>query len=254
MIYDVQRASMWKRLSALLFDVIMLSIIAVGVAFLLSVVLNYDDHTNERMQLRADYEARYGVSFDISQDEYNAMDEVARQNFDEAYNAFATDPAVNRKDILLVNLSLIIVAFGLLAAYLVMELLIPLKLGNGQTLGKKIFGIGVMRVDGVRISGLQLFVRSILGKYTVETMIPVLLILIFIFNIMPLVGLVGLALLAITQIVMLAVNRFRTPIHDMIAATVTVDIASQLIFDTPEELMEYKKKLHAEAAEKAEYR
>ena len=245
---------MWKRLSALLFDVIMLSIIAVGVAFLLSVVLNYDDHTNERMQLRADYETRYGVSFDISQDEYNAMEEAERKNFDEAYNAFATDPAVNRKDILLVNLSLIIVAFGLLAAYLVMELLIPLKLGNGQTLGKKIFGIGVMRVDGVRISGLQLFIRSILGKYTVETMIPVLLILIFIFNIMPLVSLVGLALLAITQIVMLAVNRFRTPIHDMIAATVTVDIASQLIFDTPEELMEYKKKLHAEAAEKAEYR
>lgn len=254
MIYDVQKASVWKRMSAFLFDVILLSIIAVGVAFLLSLVLNYDDHTVERMQMRADYEAQYGISFDISEEEYNVMTEAEKQNFDDAYRAFSTDPAVNQKDLLLINLSLIITAFGILAAYLVLEFFIPLKLGNGQTLGKKIFGIGVMRIDGVKLSTLQLFVRTILGKYTVETMIPVLLILIFMFNIMPLVSLVGMALLAVTQIIMLAINRYRTPIHDMIAATVTIDLASQLIFETPEELMEYKKKLHAEAAEKAEYR
>ena len=39
MIYDLQKASMWKRVSAWLFDTILLSIVAVGFAFLLSTIL-----------------------------------------------------------------------------------------------------------------------------------------------------------------------------------------------------------------------
>ena len=38
------------------------------------------------------------------------------------------------------------------------------------------------------------------------------------------------------------------PFRYLLAGTVTVDFASQMIFDSPEELLEYKKKLHAEAA------
>ena len=42
------------------------------------------------------------------------------------------------------------------------------------------------------------------------------------------------------------------PLHDLLAQTVAVDMASQLIFDSPEDLLEYKKRLHAEDAEKRE--
>lgn len=254
MIYDIQKASMWKRISAYIFDVILLSIIAVGVAFALSAVLGYDAHATEREAMREKYEKEYGVSFDITQDEYNEMSEDAQKNYDDAYNAFATDPEVNKKDILLINLTLIITSFGILVAYLILELLIPLKLGNGQTLGKKIFGIAVMRVDGVRITPVQLFIRTILGKYTLETMLPVLLIALFIFNFMPLLGLVGIAMIIIIQLGATIFTRLKTPIHDIISATVTVDMASQMIFDSAEDLMEYKKKLHNDTVKNAEYR
>jgi len=42
MIYDLQRANMWKRISAYLLDAILLGMVVVGFAFLLSGVLGYD--------------------------------------------------------------------------------------------------------------------------------------------------------------------------------------------------------------------
>ncbi len=254
MVNDIQKASMWKRLSAYIFDSILLIIVAVGAAFLLSVVFKYDDNTAERARLRAEYETKYGVSFDIEKEEYDKLSDEERKIYDDAYANFATDPEVNRIDTLIVNLSLIITVFSILLSFILFELLIPLKLGNGQTLGKKIFGVGVMRLDGVRISKFQLFVRSILGKYTLETMIPVFLILLLLFNIMAFACLVGIAALLIIQAACVLFSYLRTPIHDMISGTVTVDFASQMIFDSTEAMLEYKKKLHAEASERAEYR
>jgi uncharacterized RDD family membrane protein YckC len=151
-------------------------------------------------------------------------------------------------------LTILIASFSLLIAYILLEAIVPLKLKNGQTIGKKIFGIAVMRVDGDRINSLQLFIRTVLGKYTVETMIPIFLIFMLFVNYMPLFCVVGLLLVALIQIVFVATTRLRFAIHDAISGTVCVDLASQLIFDTPEELLEYKKKVHAEAAEKADYR
>lgn len=246
MIYDVQKAGMWKRISAYIFDFIILGIVSVGVAFLLSVVLNYDSHTEARTLLQQGYEARYQVTFDITQAEYEAMTPEARKYYDDAYYAFVTDSEVSRIDMILLNLSLIITSFGILAAYLLLEILVPLWLENGQTLGKKIFGIAVMRVDGVRLSLFQLLVRTVLGKYTVETMLPIFLLLLLVFNLMPLVSVVGIAMILVIQFVLLISTSLRTPIHDMIAGTVTVDLASQMIFDSAEELLEYKKRLHAE--------
>ena len=137
---------------------------------------------------------------------------------------------------------------------MIFEFIIPLKFKNGQTLGKKVFGVGVMRVDGVKLSVFQLFVRTILGKYTLETMLPAMLILLLVFNIMPVACLAGIAIILITQIIFVLFSQLHTPIHDAIAGTVTVDFASQMIFETPEALLEYKKRIHAEAAERAEYR
>ena len=41
MIFDLQKASMWKRISASLFDFILLVIAVAGFAFLLSAILDY---------------------------------------------------------------------------------------------------------------------------------------------------------------------------------------------------------------------
>ena len=41
MYQDLQKASLWKRISAYIFDVILLVTVAVGVAFLLSTLFRY---------------------------------------------------------------------------------------------------------------------------------------------------------------------------------------------------------------------
>ena len=42
-------------------------------------------------------------------------------------------------------------------------------------------------------------------------------------------------------------------IHDLLANTVVVDYASQMIFETREDMIHYKEKIHAEMAAKQEY-
>ena len=110
-----------------------------------------------------------------------------------------------------------------------------------------------MRVDGVRVNGVLMFARSILGKFTVETMLPVLAVIMLFFGILGLAGIVIVVGIIFAQIVLVLFTKAHTPIHDKLAQTVTVDMASQMIFDTHEELVAYKNKLQAENADKAAY-
>ena len=163
---ELQKPGMWKRISAYIFDAILLVTVAVGVAFLLSVLFRYDAHTAEREALRQSYEREYGVSFDIEAENYEKLTDAEREVLDGAYAAFATDPEVNRIDVLLINLTLLITTFSVLVPFLILEVWIPLAFGHGRTLGKKIFGIAIVRVDCVRISRFQLFVRAILSFWS----------------------------------------------------------------------------------------
>jgi hypothetical protein len=70
---ELQKPGMWKRISAYIFDAILLVTVAVGVAFLLSVLFRYDAHTAEREALRQSYEREYGVSFDIEAEDYEKL-------------------------------------------------------------------------------------------------------------------------------------------------------------------------------------
>jgi uncharacterized RDD family membrane protein YckC len=254
MTHDLQKASMWKRISAFLFDSILLVVIAVGVAFLLSAIFNFDGVVAERDELRQGYETSYGVDFDIEYEDYQKLTDEERKLYDDSYAKFATDPEANRLGALVVNLTLIIITFAVLIPSLLLEFMVPVLFGNGQTLGKKIFGIAVVRTDSVKISRFQLFIRAVLGKYTLETMVPVFLVLLLFFNVMPLFCIAMLAILFILQVAFTLFSYLHTPIHDLISGAVVVDYSSQMIFESSEKMLEYKKKLHAEEAEKAQYR
>lgn len=247
---DFQKAGMWKRISAALLDLVLLVTVVIGVALLLSTVLNYAQYVERMDALYDEYEAEYGLSFDITAEEYQAMSPEEKIPYDEAYDAFANDEEALLVQGKLFTYALMIVSFSILAGYLLLEFLVPLLFGNGQTLGKKVFGIGVMRIDSVKISPLLLFARSVLGKCTVETMVPALLLVMIIFNLMGAIAVFVIIGLAVLQIVLVAATKGRTPIHDVLAQTVTVDFASQRIFDSPEALLEYKKKIHAESVER----
>ena len=253
MILDLQKANVLKRLSAYIFDMILLFIIIAGVAFSLSAVLDYDTHSARLDDIYKKYEVEYGISFDISAEEYDKMTDIQKQNYEKASHAVVDDEEAQYLYKLLINYTLIITTFSILAAYLIVEFLVPLRFKNGQTLGKKIFGIAVMRVDGVKISAPILFIRTVLCKFTVETMIPVILAVMLIFGALDITGILVILLIFGLQIGLLCATRTNSAIHDAISGTVVVDMASQMIFDTPEALEEYKKKIHAESVAKAQY-
>lgn len=247
MILDVQKASMWKRISAYIFDVIILGIVVVGLAFILSLALGYDGYGERFNDICTKYEEEYGVHFDITEDDYNELSGEDKKNYDLAFEALSDDTEASYSYSMMINLTLLITSISILIGYFLLEFIIPLIFKNGQTLGKKIFGIALMRNDGVKVSTFALFVRTILGKYTIETMIPVLILIMIYFNVVGLTGVIVLLLIALLQIILVATTKTRSAIHDLLAYTVAVDYSSQMIFDTAEDMLEYKKKLHAES-------
>ena len=254
---DFQKASLGKRFSAWLFDMILLATVVVLFGFILSSILNYDSHYDSLERAYIKYETQYGIDFEITQDAYLAMDEAEqtayRQAYDKAYEALIADEETMRTYSMVVNLAMIIASIGVLLGYLVMELLVPFLFKNGQTLGKKIFGIGVMRTDSIQLTTVQLFIRTVLGKYAVETMIPVYVIILLFLGTMGVVGIALVVGLMIAQVICLFAGGEGRSIHDRLAGTVVVDLASQRIFRNSQELIDYTEKVHAEQARHQDY-
>lgn len=253
MAHELQTANLWKRIAAWLFDGILLGVLAVAFGVLLSALLGYDSYSETFDRAYAGYEAQYGITFEISQTEYEALPEARRENYDAAYTALIGDQEAMNAYGKMMSLTPTILSIGIFAAVVLWEFVIPLWLGNGRTLGKKIFGLCLVRVDGVRMNTLQLFTRSILGKYAVEIMIPVLIVLMIFWGTMGVMGTVVLLALTVGQCVSVLVTRSNSAIHDLMAGTAVVDYASQTIFRTTEDLVAYQKKLAAERAAREPY-
>ena len=253
MIYDLQKAGLWKRIAAWMFDGILTGILAVGFGVLLSMLLGYDAHSQALDDAYARYETEYGVVFDISAEEYECMTQAEIDHYNVAYDALIHDQNAMYAYNMVINLTMVITSIGILLAVLLWEFFIPLWIGNGQTLGKKIFSLCLVRNDGVKLNGLQLFARTVLGKYAVETMIPVFILMMLFWGTAGLSGTLVLFALALAQLLCIAFSRTNSAIHAFLADTVVVDIPSQMIFRTTEDLIAYKKSVHAEEAAKKSY-
>lgn len=245
---DLQRASLLKRFSAYIVDLMALVCMVTLLALCLSSVLGYGDYSRRMEQIYEEYE-KIGL---IEITEELTEEEIAKYN--AAVDLFNNDEEVQFVYSKVINLSLIIATVSIVASYAVLELLVPLWLKNGQTFGKKIFGIALMRLDGVQVTSFMMFVRTMLGKCVVETMIPVLLLLMMMLGAnIGMTGLLIIGLILLAQVILLFATRNRSTLHDMLACTVAVDMQSQRIFDSPEARMEYIKRVSAENAAKAEY-
>ncbi len=253
MVYDLQKASMWKRISAWLFDVILLSVVAVGFAWLLSVTLHFDTYNEGLDAAYAKYEAQFGTDLDLTQQAYEALPPEKQAAYQQAYEALAQDKDALYAYNMLISLSLVITSLSLLMAFLILEFFLPLRLGNGQTLGKKIFGVAIMRTDGVKISPVQLFARTLLGKYALETMLPLMLILLIFWGSIGITGTAIIMALLIGQLALVSISRNRSAIHDVLASTVAVDFASQMIFGSEADMIAYKQRIAAEQASREDY-
>ena len=246
---------MLKRISAYLFDIILLMVAISGAAFALSAILGFANHFEKYEALTDQYLEEYGIT--LTDEEYASLSEEEKVAYDkkceEADKAFSQDEEATKTFLLIISQSLLIVSISILIGTIALELVVPLIFGNGQTLGKKIFGLAVMYENSTKLTALGLFVRTVLGKYTVETMIPVFIILMILFGQSTIVGIAVLFIIAVLQLLLLVKSGTNSVLHDKISSTVVVDMHSQMIFENVDEMMEYKQRIHKEAAEKKPY-
>ncbi len=250
---DLQKASFGKRIIATIFDGILVSILAVALAFCISSLTGYDQYANTVNEIKARYAAEYGVDYEITAQEFNELSEEDKAKFEAANEALSKDDQVIYAYNMQINLTMVITTIPILLSIIAVEFVVPLMFENGQTLGKKIFGIALMHTDGIKVSNVQLFARAVLGKFAIELMIPLSMIFMIGFGTIGIVGIIIIAIILIAQVICIIATKTNALIHDVLAGTVAVDMASQKIFNTREELLEYIKKRHAEQVEKSVY-
>ena len=251
--FDLQKGSLSKRMAAWLLDCMLLLTLIVGAASGFSAILGYDSYQEQLSTAYEKYQVQYDIEFQITQEAYDALPPEEKEAYDSAYKALMADDEAMYAYNMIINLTVLITSASVLVGILIAEFIVPLLLKNGQTVGKKAFGLGVIRTDGVRVTGVQLFIRSILGKYALETMIPVYVLLMLLFQTGGAMGTLLVLVIGLTQLGLLIFNRNKCLIHDLLASTVVVDIASQMVFDSTDDLIAYKTRLHAEEASKQEY-
>ena len=240
MTITMQKASLWKRVSAWVFDLILSITIAIGVAFVVSSIVKYDDY-NAKMQAKYEqYENEYGIDIDISEEDYEKLTDAEKAVYEEAEEAFSEDPEVHDIQARIFELSILILSVSAFSASFIWQFIIPLLFKNGQTLGKKCFSIAVMRTNSVKVSNSVLFVRSILGGYAIETMVPLLMILMLYFGILGSMALIIIGLILILQVVVMIMSRTNSTIHDLLSDTVVIDMSTQKIFESEDALLAYK--------------
>ena len=254
---DLQKASLWKRVAAGILDVILIVVLATGFGCVISAAVDYDTHSEANKAINQRYIAQYGIDIHMTQEKFNEMtleEQTAYESNVEACRvAMNADEEAVRAYTIVVNLSLVVVTGGILLAVLVLELLVPILFGNGMTVGKKVFALCLIRNDGIKLNGVQLFTRVILGKFAIEIMIPVYVgIMMYLGQTNGILLLFTIALL-IAQVIMVLATRNHCLLHDLMAGTVVVDYGSQKIFQSTEELIAYQKRIAAERAARQTY-
>lgn len=232
-----------KRFAAFLLDLITVVILAAGVMYIVSVIVDYDGYTTEMEAIYADAEARIDTDLGIGESEYFALDEEARARYDAAAAELNSDPHTMQLYSMVMNLTVMMISVSLLVSIMTFEFLLPLLLGNGQTIGKRIFGLCVCRTDHVRVTPVVMLIRTLLGKFTIEAMVPVLILLMIFFGSGGTMGILVLGGIAVLEVILLAATKNHSAIHDLLATTCVVDMASTRIFDDEAALVDYKCRL-----------
>ncbi|MDE6666820.1 MAG: RDD family protein [Clostridia bacterium] len=278
--FELRKIGIIKRISAQFLDIILLAVLATGFMFIISLICNYSAEEQLATQnytawedFRKEYIGKiapqYGFVYEENGDDYvikkggevSSLDELIQElesspdknsETKAAYEAYKVLPSVaevNGQYRYVYTLLFMMTSVGIFLSYLVLEFILPLIFKNGQTVGKKVFGICLVRPNCVKITPVALFARTLLGKYAIETMFPVVLIIMFFFGGMGIMALILLAALLILNTILFFATKNRTPIHDIFAYTVVVDAKLQVIFKSEEELVEKKTLKHKEEVE-----
>lgn len=211
-------------------------------------IVRFDDCYNGFIQIEESFQQHGIESATISKEAYDQLTDEAKQFYNDNINEarYLLSNCVTR--------AFLSISISLFLTHLLLEFVIPLLLKNGQTVGKKVFGIGLMQISGVKVKPVALFVRAMLGKYAVETMVPLSTALIFFFLEPNALLFILFFAIYILEIIIFFASKNYSFIHDVMASTVNVDMKTQMIFNSTQEMIDYKEELHKQESEKAEYK
>ena len=178
MTIGIQKANFWKRFSAWLVDTVLVILLTIACALPLLDAFQFDANGTQLVAVQEQYkttiEEEYSVDLDITDEEYEKLPELQKQIIENAKAALSEALGKDETFIRLRADRLTIIlgsgALALFSAVLLAHFILPLILKNGQTLGKKTFGLALVKTDCIKVNAPILFVRSIIGLLTVETM------------------------------------------------------------------------------------
>lgn len=249
MYYDIQKAPVTKRIGAFLLDFMLLVILIVFATSLITPALKVDVYTqkiNDVLENIEIYEEKYQQKLDIDQEEFDAMTEEEKTAYKEAFAKMDEETGLTKNNNKVISLIIVAITGGALIAILLTEVLVPALMKHGRTLGKRAFGLAVMRKNCVKIHPVQMVARALLGKFTICLMFPIYAIVFFGLNSMP--GKVILVVVLGAQLIAMGVSKNNAAIHDLIVGTTVVDYDSQMIYENQEELLAAIEKDKAEQA------
>ena len=226
--YRLQKAPLGKRLAAFVFDFTVWALLAVLCSTLVNAFIKFDAYYDQMNNVYAQYGEQYGVNVTMTEEEYNAMtqEEIDAMNvaYETMQEAVLADENVVNMYATFVQKLIILVAVSLLTATIVLEFAIPLALGNGQTLGKKLVNIGVAHKNGDKVTSREMFMRTFFGKFSVEIIIPAFIVMMVWFGVAGLGGIAILLGIAGTQAMLVLATPQRRAFHDMVSSTYVVQL------------------------------
>ena len=228
------KAALSKRASAFFIDAVLLLLLAVALAYVLSLAFGYSRYSQAYSSGIERYAAQYNVQFEkvVSQADFDALSDQQKASYEAAVAAMNEDADILSALSSMVKLIFLIAALSLFLAFLILEFIVPLFLKQGRTLGKKAFGLSVTKKDGSPIGAVSLLLRTFVGKYLIETMIPVLIIIITVFNAIGLMngpGIIGFILIlgiVITNLALVFFSANGCAIHDFVSDSIVVSSVS----------------------------
>ena len=233
--FKVCKPTTIHRLAAFLIDAILFVILFTGALYLISLIFDFDTHYSI---LQEEYKKVGYLIFNEESKKWEFLSQNA-PNYAEV-SKLVTENDIIMEELFFVNSFSVKSPLAAIAIVLVItEFIIPLILRNGQTVGMKIFSIGLISNSGIAINPIQLFARCFIGKIAVLGIIPALGILYIFLNATG--GLLGSLIVLIIygiNLFLLLKSKNNTGIQDLIANVIPVNAKETIFYKTAKELKE----------------
>lgn len=240
-LFKVCKPKTIHRLAAFLIDAIVFVILFTGVLYLISLIMDFDAHY---ALLQEEYKKVGYLIFNEEKEKWEFLTSTA-PNYEEV-TKLVTENKVIMEELFFVNsFSVKSPLIAIAIVLLVVEFIIPLILRNGQTIGMKVFSIGLISNTGIAISPIQLFARCFIGKMAVLGIIPALGILYIFLNYSG--GLLGSLIVLVIygiNLFLLIRSKNNTGIQDLIANVIPVDAKETIFYRTMKEFNEANKNIN----------